>query len=65
MSESVQKEQDDDPTLRQQWEKFYKCSKQQGYLYKGKALVVLKDQNLRKKILKQYHDGPTAGHPGV
>jgi transposase InsO family protein len=65
VDQSAQRQQDEDPKLCQQWEKVYKCNKRRGYLHKGRALVVLKDQDLRREILRQYHDGSTAGHPGV
>ena len=28
-------------------------------------LIVVENNNLRREIAKQYHDAPTAGHPGV
>ena len=32
-------------------------------LYKGRHYIP-KDQELQREIVKQYHDHPTAGHPG-
>jgi hypothetical protein len=32
-------------------------------LYENKV-VIPQDQNLRRKIIAQYHDNPIAGHPG-
>jgi hypothetical protein len=37
----------------------------QNYLWKGDALIVVENNNLRRGILHQFHTLKTAGHPGI
>jgi hypothetical protein len=37
----------------------------QNYLWKGDALVVVENNDLRRGILHQFHTLKTAGHPGI
>jgi hypothetical protein len=37
----------------------------QNYLWKGDALVVVENNNLRRGVLHHFHTSKTAGHPGI
>ena len=37
----------------------------QNYLWKGDALIVVENNDLRRGILHQFHTLKTAGHPGI
>jgi hypothetical protein len=41
------------------------CLDDQNYLWKGDALVVVENNNLRRRILHHFHTLKTAGHPGI
>jgi len=47
------------------WEDEHNLQKQAGHFWQQEALVVVDPESMAKPILEIYHDGPTAGHPGV
>ena len=48
-----------------QWKRSYQCQEINRILYKDGALVVTTKGTARRDLLKHYHDGIMAGHPGV
>ena len=47
------------------WKHLHQCEEQDGTLYYKGALVVMPGGEIYKDLLKRYHDGVTAGHPGI
>ena len=47
------------------WKRLHHCEEKEDALYKGEALAVMGGGEIYKNLLKRYHDGTTAGHPGV
>jgi len=41
------------------------CLDDQNYLWKGDALVVVENNDLRRGVLYHFHTSKTAGHPGI
>ena len=52
------------PEVIEQWGHF-RLKKHDGTWWKDLALVVTKPEVFAKDILETYHDGTTAGHPGI
>ena len=49
----------------EEWKRLHGCEEKEGTLYKRDALAVMGGGEAYKDLLKRYHDGTTAGHPGV
>ena len=49
----------------EEWKRLHHCEEREDALYKGEALAVMGGGEVYKDLLKRYHDGMTAGHPGV
>ena len=49
----------------EEWKRLHSCEEKGGTLYKKDALAVMSGGEAYKDLLKRYHDGITAGHPGV
>ena len=49
----------------EEWKCLHSCEEKEGALYKRDALAVMGGGEAYKDLLKRYHDGTTAGHPGV
>ena len=47
------------------WKRLHNCEEKGDTLYKGEALAVMGGGEIYQNLLKRYHDGTTAGHPGV
>ena len=65
VDKTIRKFQKKDPVTFTQWKRMYQCNKIDGILYKDEALVVTTRGPARRDLLRHYHDGVTAGHPGV
>ena len=48
-----------------EWKRLYNCEEREDALYKGEALATMGGEEVYKNLLRRYHDGTTAGHPGV
>ena len=48
-----------------EWKRLHQCEEENGVLYQQGALVVMPEGEIYKNLLNRYHDGVTAGHPGV
>ena len=48
-----------------EWKCLHNCEEREDALYKGEALAVMGGGEAYKDLLKRYHDGTTARHPGV
>ena len=49
----------------EEWKRLHQCEKQEGVLYRKRALVVMPESEIYKDLLKRYHNGTTAGHPSI
>ena len=49
----------------EEWKRLHGCEEKEGTLYKKDALVVMGRGEVYRDLLKRYHDGTTAGHPGI
>ena len=48
------------------WKRLHNCEEKGDALYKGEeALAVMGGGEIYQNLLKRYHDGTTAGHPGI
>ena len=47
------------------WKRLHNCEEKEEALYKGEALALMGRGEVYRNLLKRYHDGMTAGHPGV
>ena len=47
------------------WKHLHNCEEKEGALYKGEVLAVMGGGEVYGNLLKRYHDGMTARHPGV
>lgn len=65
LEKRIQDRQQVDKDIWTEWEKVHKCTKEEGALFKDGTLVVTAEEQLYKNILSRYHDGVTAGHPGI
>ena len=65
VDKTIREFQKKDPVTSAQWKRMYQCNKIDGILYKDGALVVTTRGSARRDLLRCYHDGVTAGHPGV
>ena len=54
-----------DKDVYKEWKCLYQCEERDGILYRKGALVVMCGGEIYKDLLKRYHNGMTAGHPGV
>ena len=48
-----------------EWKSRYQCEEQDDALYRKGALAVMPEGEVYQDLLKRYHDGTMAGHPGV
>ena len=58
-------QQRENKEIWEEWKRLYGCEEKEGALYKGDVLAVIGGGEAYKDLLKRYHDGTTAGHPGV
>ena len=47
------------------WTDTHRLKEFGGKWYKEGRLVITRDTKERKKIVREFHDPPTAGHPGI
>ena len=47
------------------WHRAHGLEKRNSLWYKGTALVVVGNNDLRRGVISLFHDPPTAGHPGI
>ena len=57
--------QKENRNIWKEWKCLHNCEEKEDTLYKGEALAVMGRGEAYKDLLKRYHDGTTAGHPGV
>ena len=55
----------DNRTLLARWQTAHGLIDKQGALWKGSALVVVGNNDLKRGVITLFHDSPTAGHPGI
>ena len=61
----IREQQQEDKSLFDEWKKVHQCEEEDGILFRKGALVVTSGKEIHQSLLQRYHDGPTAGHPGV
>ena len=61
----IRKQQQADKGLFEKWKKLHQCEEEDGALFRKGALVVTGGKEIYRDLLKRYHDGTTAGHPGM
>ena len=61
----IRKQQQVDKNLFEEWKQIHQCEEEDGALFRKGALVVTGGKENYRDLLKRYHDGTTAGHPGV
>ena len=61
----ILEKQKEDNNVWEEWKWLHQCEERDGILYRKEALVVMCGGEIYKNLLKRYHDGMTAGHPGV
>ena len=61
----ILEKQKEDNNVWEEWKWLHQCEERDGILYRKEALVVTCGGEIYKNLLKRYHDGTTAGHPGV
>ena len=61
----IREQQQADRSLFDEWKKAHQCKEEDGVLFRKGALVVTGGEEIYRSLLQRYHDGPTAGHPGV
>ena len=54
-----------DKEIIEKWKHLHQCKEKNGVLYWKEALAVTCGGEIYRDLLKRYHDGTTAGHPGV
>ena len=54
-----------DKEIVDKWKCLHQCEEKDGVLYQKEALAVTGGDEIHKDLLWRYHDGTTAGHPGV
>ena len=54
-----------DKDVFEEWKHLHQCEERDGVLYQNEALVVTCRGEIYKDLLKRYHNGTMAGHPGV
>ena len=54
-----------DKEIVEEWKCLYQCEEKDSALYRNEALVVTGGKEIHKDLLRRYHDGMTAGHPGI
>ena len=61
----ILEQQKRDTKVAEEWKRRYQCEEKDGTLYRKEALVVTGEKEVHQDLLRRYHDGATAGHPGV
>ena len=54
-----------DKKIFEEWKHLYQCEEKNRVLYRKGALTVMCGGEIYRDLLKRYHDGTTAGHPGI
>src|SRR5487761_1399544 len=62
---SIISAQHEQPQEIQIWHRAHRLEKRNSLWYKGMALVVVGNDNLRRGVISLFHDPPTARHPGI
>jgi hypothetical protein len=60
----IEESQEQEQTQLKQLKNMHRWDKQGQWWMKEGKLVVVSDQ-VKKEVLKEHHDHPTAGHPGI
>ena len=47
------------------WQTTHRLEDKQGALWKGSALVVVGNNDLKREVITLFYNSPTAGHPGI
>ena len=61
----IREQQQVDKNLFEEWKQIHQCEEEDGTLFRKGALVVTSGKENYQDLLRRYHDGMTAGHPGV
>lgn len=61
----IQEQQHMNKDLFKEWKRVHQCKEEDSVLYWKGGLAVTSGKEIYQALLKQYHDGPTKGHPGV
>ena len=61
----IREQQQVDKNLFEEWKRIHQCEEEDGALFRKGALVITGGKENYRDLLKRYHDGTTAGHPGV
>ena len=61
----IREQQQADKHLFEEWKRNHQCEEEDGTLFRKGALVVTGGEENYRDLLRRYHDGTTAGHPGV
>ena len=61
----IRKQQQADKGLFEEWKKLHQCEEEDGVLFRKGALVVTSGEEIYRDLLRRYHDGITARHPGM
>ena len=59
------KTQENNKQTLSRWQIAHGLEEQSNCLWKGSALVVVGNNNLKRGVITLFHDSPTAGHPGI
>ena len=61
----IREQQQVDKNLFEEWKQIHQCEEEDGALFRKGALVVTGGDENYWNLLRRYHDGTTAVHPGV
>src|SRR5487761_1748842 len=59
------KTQHDNQNTLQRWQLAHGLEERSNCLWKGPALVIVGNDDLKSGVITLFHDSPTAGHPGI
>ena len=62
---SIISAQHEQPQMIQKWHQAHGLEQRKDLWWKGNALVVVENDDLRRGVIALFHDPPTAGHPGI
>ena len=61
----IREQQQVDKNLFEDWKRIHQCEEEDGALFRRGALVVTSREENYRNLLRRYHNGTTAEHPGV
>ena len=65
LKRQIQLDQVDKKDIIKQWKDSHGLQEQENCWWKGTAVVVTQPEEMATELLQQYHNTPTAGHPGI